>query len=168
MNSTTRCLICRTAITWTGSGGNGFWEHDDLSQDRHQVLPIPVSDSPLGSAVALLDSLLETEPDHERATSLYEALFALAWTEFELTDGATIGPRTTPYLPIGAGASVHNDGSGVLVRLSDAIALLSGASTIHCPQPGCGVRIRYRHVSPAEARRLSALATDHARHSREK
>ncbi|KPI00249.1 hypothetical protein OV450_5167 [Actinobacteria bacterium OV450] len=56
------------------------------------------------------------------------------------------------------------DRSPLSERVSDAVALLAGKRTIRCPQPGCRVNIRYRAVTPAEAKRLTDLATDHARH----
>ncbi|KJY45166.1 hypothetical protein VR46_16345 [Streptomyces sp. NRRL S-444] len=49
-------------------------------------------------------------------------------------------------------------------RVSDAVALLAGKRTIRCPHPGCRVSVRYRHVAPDEAKRLTDLATDHTRH----
>ncbi|MFD3544689.1 hypothetical protein ACFWUW_03560 [Streptomyces sp. NPDC058655] len=49
-------------------------------------------------------------------------------------------------------------------RLSDAVALLAGTRTVRCPEPGCRVSIRYRAVTPAEAKRLTDVATDHNRH----
>ncbi|MFD8010686.1 hypothetical protein [Streptomyces sp. NPDC058955] len=49
-------------------------------------------------------------------------------------------------------------------RIADAAALLMGKHTVRCPQPDCTVRIRYRDVTPAEAKRLTDLATDHTRH----
>ncbi|MFJ3962046.1 hypothetical protein [Streptomyces sp. NPDC090036] len=49
-------------------------------------------------------------------------------------------------------------------RLADAAALLVGKHTIRCPHPGCTVSIRYRAVTPDEAKRLTDLATDHTRH----
>ncbi|MET9886052.1 hypothetical protein ABZZ20_23515 [Streptomyces sp. NPDC006430] len=49
-------------------------------------------------------------------------------------------------------------------RVSDAIALLVGKRTIRCPHPGCRVSVRYSHVTPDEARRLTGIATDHTRH----
>ncbi|KOY56336.1 hypothetical protein [Streptomyces sp. XY332] len=48
--------------------------------------------------------------------------------------------------------------------VSDAVALLAGKRTIRCPHPGCRVSVRYRHVAPDEAKRLTDLATDHTRH----
>ncbi|THA55748.1 hypothetical protein [Streptomyces sp. A1136] len=49
-------------------------------------------------------------------------------------------------------------------RVSDAVALLVGKHTVRCPQPGCRVSVRYRAVTPDEAKRLTDLATDHTRH----
>ncbi|MEU4355697.1 hypothetical protein [Streptomyces virginiae] len=49
-------------------------------------------------------------------------------------------------------------------RVGDAVALLTGTRTVRCPQPGCRVSVRYRHVAPDEAKRLIDLATDHTRH----
>ncbi|MET9568832.1 hypothetical protein ABZY34_06795 [Streptomyces virginiae] len=49
-------------------------------------------------------------------------------------------------------------------RVSDAVALLAGKHTVRCPQPGCRVSVRYRAVTPDEAKRLTDLATDHDRH----
>ncbi|MFE2552235.1 hypothetical protein ACFXGI_27285 [Streptomyces sp. NPDC059355] len=49
-------------------------------------------------------------------------------------------------------------------RITDAAALLAGKRTVRCPYPGCGVSVRYRHVTPDEAKRLTDLATDHSRH----
>ncbi|WP_329387397.1 hypothetical protein OG625_30475 [Streptomyces sp. NBC_01351] len=49
-------------------------------------------------------------------------------------------------------------------RVSDAVALLTGKHTVRCPHPGCTVSVRYRHVIPDEAKRLTDLATDHTRH----
>ncbi|WP_328927659.1 hypothetical protein OG429_25940 [Streptomyces sp. NBC_00190] len=49
-------------------------------------------------------------------------------------------------------------------RIYDAIAVLTGKHTIRCPHPGCGLHIRYRAVTPAEAKRLIDLATEHTRH----
>ncbi|MGW1411971.1 hypothetical protein [Streptomyces sp. NPDC002403] len=49
-------------------------------------------------------------------------------------------------------------------QISDAIARLAWLRTLRCPAPGCTLRIRYRAVTPAEARHLAALATDHSRH----
>ncbi|MEU4953936.1 hypothetical protein [Streptomyces lavendulae] len=49
-------------------------------------------------------------------------------------------------------------------RVSDAVALLTGKRTIRCPYPGCHVSVRYGHVTPDEARRLTGIATDHSRH----
>ncbi|MFF4493401.1 hypothetical protein [Streptomyces sp. NPDC001546] len=48
--------------------------------------------------------------------------------------------------------------------ISDAVALLTGKRTVRCPHPGCRVNIRYRAVTPDEAKRLTDLATDHTRH----
>ncbi|MFJ9766493.1 hypothetical protein ACIRUY_22000 [Streptomyces erythrochromogenes] len=48
--------------------------------------------------------------------------------------------------------------------VADALALLIGMRTVRCPHPGCRVSVRFRHVAPDEAKRLTALATDHARH----
>ncbi|WP_030717393.1 hypothetical protein [Streptomyces sp. NRRL F-2580] len=48
--------------------------------------------------------------------------------------------------------------------ISDAIALLTGKHTVRCPHPGCNVSVRYRAVTPDEAKRLTDLATDHTRH----
>ncbi|GGT10974.1 MULTISPECIES: hypothetical protein [Streptomyces] len=52
-------------------------------------------------------------------------------------------------------------------RIGDAAALLLGQHTVRCPHPGCTVRIRYRAVTADEAKRLTALATDHTRHGPE-
>ncbi|MEW2417950.1 hypothetical protein AB0953_30190 [Streptomyces sp. NPDC046866] len=52
----------------------------------------------------------------------------------------------------------------VPARIGDAAALLLGKHTVRCPQPGCTVRIRYRAMTPEDAERLIALATDHTRH----
>ncbi|MEU4356411.1 hypothetical protein [Streptomyces virginiae] len=49
-------------------------------------------------------------------------------------------------------------------RVGDALALLTGTHTVRCLHPGCRVSVRYRHVAPDEAKRLTALATDHTRH----
>lgn len=49
-------------------------------------------------------------------------------------------------------------------QVSDAAARLTGKCTLRCPVPGCTLRIRYRNVTQDEARRLAALAHDHARH----
>ncbi|MFD7085366.1 hypothetical protein [Streptomyces sp. NPDC059918] len=49
-------------------------------------------------------------------------------------------------------------------RITDAAALLAGKRTVRCPFSGCGVSVRYRAVTPDEAKRLTDLATDHARH----
>ncbi|MER6392434.1 hypothetical protein ABT236_28730 [Streptomyces sp. NPDC001523] len=49
-------------------------------------------------------------------------------------------------------------------RISDAAGLLTGKHTVRCPYPGCKVSVRYRHVTPDEAKRLIDLATDHTRH----
>ncbi|MFF3859189.1 hypothetical protein [Streptomyces sp. NPDC002209] len=49
-------------------------------------------------------------------------------------------------------------------RITDAAALLAGKRTIRCPHPECHVSIRYRAVTPDEAKRLTGLATDHTRH----
>ncbi|MFE3583385.1 hypothetical protein [Streptomyces vinaceus] len=49
-------------------------------------------------------------------------------------------------------------------RLTDALAFFAGWHTVRCPHPGCIVRIRYRGVTPAEAKRLTAQATDHTHH----
>lgn len=49
-------------------------------------------------------------------------------------------------------------------RVADAVALLAGKRTVRCPQPGCPVSIRYRAVTPAEAKRLTEAATDHTHH----
>ncbi|MFD8415553.1 hypothetical protein ACFV2Q_27965 [Streptomyces sp. NPDC059650] len=48
--------------------------------------------------------------------------------------------------------------------ISDTAALLLGQHTIRCPHPDCPVRIRHRGITPEEAKRLTALATDHTRH----
>ncbi|MEU5147538.1 hypothetical protein AB0G42_10130 [Streptomyces yangpuensis] len=48
-------------------------------------------------------------------------------------------------------------------RLTDALALLTGTRTIRCPYHGCRVSVRYRHVAPDEAKRLTGLAIDHTR-----
>ncbi|MET9572556.1 hypothetical protein ABZY34_26130 [Streptomyces virginiae] len=52
----------------------------------------------------------------------------------------------------------------VTERVGDALVLLTGAHTVRCPYPGCLVSVRYRHVAPDEAKRLTDLATDHTRH----
>ncbi|MGW6569984.1 hypothetical protein [Streptomyces sp. NPDC054975] len=50
-------------------------------------------------------------------------------------------------------------------RASDAFALIvRGMQTRRCPVPGCGVLIRFRAVSDAEEKRLTAQATDHTSH----
>ncbi|WP_327132118.1 hypothetical protein OG311_14305 [Streptomyces sp. NBC_01343] len=49
-------------------------------------------------------------------------------------------------------------------RLPDALAFFTGQHTVRCPHPGCIVRIRYRGVTRAEAKRLTAQATDHTHH----
>ncbi|MEU3772021.1 hypothetical protein AB0F11_02180 [Streptomyces sp. NPDC032472] len=49
-------------------------------------------------------------------------------------------------------------------RIHDAFALLTGQRTVRCPEPGCRVSVRYRAVTPAEAKRLTDLATDHTLH----
>ncbi|MFF1338143.1 hypothetical protein ACFVYT_09550 [Streptomyces sp. NPDC058290] len=56
------------------------------------------------------------------------------------------------------------DQSPLSERVSDAVALLIGKRTIRCPQPGCRVSVRYGHVTPDEAGRLTDIATDHTRH----
>ncbi|MFE2877465.1 hypothetical protein ACFXG6_20740 [Streptomyces roseus] len=56
------------------------------------------------------------------------------------------------------------DQSPLSERVSDAVALLTGKRTIRCHQPDCRVSIRYRHVTPDEAKRLTEIATDHTRH----
>ncbi|MEV7592591.1 hypothetical protein AB0O42_20180 [Streptomyces sp. NPDC089922] len=48
-------------------------------------------------------------------------------------------------------------------RIADAVALLTGTRTVRCPYPGCRVSVRYCHVTPGEAQRLTGLATDHTR-----
>ncbi|MFB7173367.1 hypothetical protein ACFCYM_21460 [Streptomyces sp. NPDC056254] len=52
----------------------------------------------------------------------------------------------------------------VTERVSDTLALLAGTRTVRCPHSGCRVSVRYRHVAPDEAKRLTDLATDHTRH----
>ncbi|UQX00909.1 hypothetical protein [Streptomyces sp. RerS4] len=49
-------------------------------------------------------------------------------------------------------------------RIADALALIAGKHTVHCPYSGCGVSVRFRHVTPDEAKRLTDIATDHTRH----
>ncbi|MCX4526754.1 hypothetical protein OG982_13925 [Streptomyces sp. NBC_01551] len=49
-------------------------------------------------------------------------------------------------------------------RISDAAVLIAGKHTVLCPYPACDVSVRYRHVTPDEAKRLIELATDHSRH----
>ncbi|MFD9371425.1 hypothetical protein ACFWA6_27515 [Streptomyces sp. NPDC060020] len=49
-------------------------------------------------------------------------------------------------------------------RIADAIALIASKRTVRCPEPGCTVSVRYRHVVPDEAKRLTDLAVDHTRH----
>ncbi|MET9841988.1 hypothetical protein ABZZ01_30010 [Streptomyces virginiae] len=49
-------------------------------------------------------------------------------------------------------------------RVGDAFALLTGTYTVRCPHPGCRVSVRYRQVTPDEAKRLTDLATNHTRH----
>ncbi|MFG2391306.1 hypothetical protein ACGFYF_20690 [Streptomyces lavendulae] len=49
-------------------------------------------------------------------------------------------------------------------RIHDALALLAGQRTVRCPEPGCRVSVRYRAVTPDEAKHLTDLATDHTRH----
>ncbi|MFF4430615.1 hypothetical protein ACFYZ4_15770 [Streptomyces sp. NPDC001513] len=49
-------------------------------------------------------------------------------------------------------------------RISDALAVLRGTRTVRCPYSGCAVSVRYRHVTPDEAKRLTDVATDHTRH----
>ncbi|MET9695597.1 hypothetical protein ABZY31_01520 [Streptomyces sp. NPDC006529] len=49
-------------------------------------------------------------------------------------------------------------------RVSDAVALLVGKRTVRCPEAKCRVSVRYRAVTPAEAKRLTDLAIDHTRH----
>ncbi|MFD8633548.1 hypothetical protein [Streptomyces sp. NPDC059533] len=49
-------------------------------------------------------------------------------------------------------------------RVADTVALITGKRTVRCPRPGCRVSIRYRGVTPAEAKRLTDFATDHTRH----
>ncbi len=50
-------------------------------------------------------------------------------------------------------------------RVADALALLiTGTHTVHCFCVGCSVRIRYRNVTPEEAKRLTTFAIDHTRH----
>ncbi|GHI89874.1 hypothetical protein [Streptomyces xanthophaeus] len=53
----------------------------------------------------------------------------------------------------------------LIERLLDVLARLIGQRTVRCPDPSCGVRIRYRNVTPDEAKRLGAMATDHGRHN---
>ncbi|MFF3060017.1 hypothetical protein [Streptomyces sp. NPDC057909] len=53
-------------------------------------------------------------------------------------------------------------------QVSDAIARFTGRRTLRCPVLGCTLRIRYRAVTPDEARRLAALAYDHTRHGTKK
>ncbi|MFF8263262.1 hypothetical protein [Streptomyces virginiae] len=57
-----------------------------------------------------------------------------------------------------------NQPESLAERVGDAFALLTGTRTIRCPHPGCRVSVRYRHVTPDEAKRLTDLATDHTRH----
>lgn len=49
-------------------------------------------------------------------------------------------------------------------RVFDAVALLTGKHTVRCPYPGCRASVRYRAITPDEAKRLTDLATDHTRH----
>ncbi|MFJ3637961.1 hypothetical protein [Streptomyces sp. NPDC090112] len=49
-------------------------------------------------------------------------------------------------------------------RVNDALALITGTHTIRCPYPGCRVSVRYRRVTPDEAKRLTGLATAHTHH----
>ncbi|MEU3735980.1 hypothetical protein AB0E78_02725 [Streptomyces sp. NPDC032198] len=90
-----RCLICRTDIQWNDRATGGQWAHDAHPDDEHKAIPIPLSDSPLGAAVARVNAALATESDHERAAQLYELLICLSAAEFEFTDGAALVPVTT-------------------------------------------------------------------------
>ncbi|RFC75506.1 hypothetical protein [Streptomyces sp. AcE210] len=87
-----RCLICRTPITWTDSPGGGSWDHGSDSDGDHEAMPIPVSDGPLGQAVARLDDALSTETNTERAAVLYEWLIGFASAAYELTSNAAFTP----------------------------------------------------------------------------
>ncbi|WP_328740099.1 hypothetical protein OHA91_25830 [Streptomyces erythrochromogenes] len=49
-------------------------------------------------------------------------------------------------------------------RIRDALRLVAGRHTVRCPYPGCFIQIRYGFVTPDEAKRLTALAVDHAHH----
>ncbi|MGW0962337.1 hypothetical protein ACWD4K_25760 [Streptomyces gelaticus] len=49
-------------------------------------------------------------------------------------------------------------------QISDTIARLAWLRTLRCPAPGCTLRIRYRAVTPDQARHLATLANDHTRH----
>lgn len=57
----------------------------------------------------------------------------------------------------------HNDTTAPIGhRIADLLALIFTLKrTRRCPQ-GCGVVIRFRCVSDAEAKRLTTVATDHA------
>ncbi|WAU84892.1 hypothetical protein O1Q96_37505 [Streptomyces sp. Qhu-G9] len=92
-----RCLICRTAITWIDCPTGGWWAHDTHPGDDHNAIPIPVSDTPLGAAVARVDAALTVEADHERAARLYALLIRLSAAEFEFTDGAALVPARTAH-----------------------------------------------------------------------
>ncbi|MER5484023.1 hypothetical protein ABT024_12515 [Streptomyces sp. NPDC002812] len=59
---------------------------------------------------------------------------------------------------------MNQDPPPLLEAISDALALLNGKRTIRCPHPGCRIHIRYRHVTPDEAKSLIDVATDHTRH----
>ncbi|MFE3789958.1 hypothetical protein [Streptomyces goshikiensis] len=59
---------------------------------------------------------------------------------------------------------MSQDPPPLLELLSDAVALLAGKRTVRCPHPGCRVNVRYRAVTPDEAKHLIDLATDHTRH----
>lgn len=44
------------------------------------------------------------------------------------------------------------------------IKVVHGIETYRCPEQGCSVRVRFRGVSAAEAKRLVELALGHSRH----
>ncbi|MEV7519421.1 hypothetical protein [Streptomyces sp. NPDC091371] len=56
------------------------------------------------------------------------------------------------------------DRKPLVEHVADALARLTGKTTVRCPHSGCSVRIRYRAATPAAAKRLTDLATDHTRH----
>ncbi|WP_214929181.1 hypothetical protein [Streptomyces sp. ISL-98] len=90
-----RCLICRTSIGWIDCPTGGWWAHDTHPGDGHDAVPIPVSDGPLGAAVARVDAALTLEADNEQAALLYGLLIRLSAAEFDFTDGAALVPAHT-------------------------------------------------------------------------